>query len=234
MAMNEEIFDIFDADMKWVGTAPRSEVHAKGYWHQSFQCWIVKGEPSNPLLLLQARHESKDTYPGLLDISCAGHLSAGERIEDGVRELKEELGLQVSFGKLRSCGVVVEEDMINEKLIDREFCHLFMYPCDQPLFSYRIQAEELTGLYEISVRDFKSLLSKPSTLVTIEGVSLNKAGRLEENSRMISKKDLVPHKEAHYSLLFREIARWSEESKMRSTTEAKSVGFAKDCNNNRC
>jgi isopentenyldiphosphate isomerase len=215
MVKNEEIFDIYDADMKWVGTAPRSEVHAKGYWHQSFQCWIVMGEPFNPTLLLQVRHESKDTYPGLLDISCAGHLSAGERVEDGVRELKEELGLEVSFGDLRSCGVVVEEDMINEKLVDREFCHLFIYPCDQPLFSYRIQAEELTGLYEITVRDFKRLLSQPTTLVTIEGVSLNKDGRLEENILKISKKDLVPHNEAHYGLLFQEIARWSEERKFK-------------------
>jgi isopentenyldiphosphate isomerase len=215
MVKNEEIFDIYDADMKQVGTAPRSEVHAKGYWHQSFQCWIVKGEPVNPTLLLQARHESKDTYPGLLDISCAGHLSAGELVEDGIRELEEELGLQVSFGELHSCGVVVEEDMINEKLVDREFCHLFIYPCDQPLLSYRIQDEELTGLYEISVRDFKCLLSQPTALVTIEGVSLNKDGSLEENSRMISKKDLVPHNEAHYGLLFQEIARWSEERKFK-------------------
>jgi 8-oxo-dGTP pyrophosphatase MutT (NUDIX family) len=44
-------------------------------------------------VLLQRRSRYKDTHPNLLDVSCAGHVDAGENIvECALRELREELG----------------------------------------------------------------------------------------------------------------------------------------------
>lgn len=39
-----EILDIFDAQMKHIGTAERKEVHTKGFWHKTFHCWIVRSK----------------------------------------------------------------------------------------------------------------------------------------------------------------------------------------------
>jgi isopentenyldiphosphate isomerase len=113
----DEVFDVSNALMVKVGEATRQNVHVQGLWHQTFHCWIVHtsttGESS---LLLQVRHKDKDTYPNLLDISCAGHLQKGETVEDGVRKLQKELGVSVSFNNLIYCGMIAEEDMISRHL----------------------------------------------------------------------------------------------------------------------
>ncbi|ALS22019.1 NUDIX hydrolase [Paenibacillus naphthalenovorans] len=208
-----ERLDIFDETMNLIGTATRAEAHAKGLWHQTFQCWIWDDAEGEGALLFQERHPDKETFPGLLDISCAGHLLAGERVEDGVRELEEELGLSVPFEKLFSCGIFPEEDRISEKLIDREFCHVFLYPCSRPLTDYRLQEEEVTGLYRIRLADVRQLASEPDFEATVQGVSPDprKRGRMQSVERTVNRKDFVPHPEAYYKLLLQAIEKHRQE-----------------------
>ena len=91
-----EYFDILDENGNLTGkTKLRSEVHRDGDWHKAVHIWVFnrKGE-----VLLQRRAANKDSYPNMLDISCAGHLSAGDTsLEGALRELEEELGLKVVF-----------------------------------------------------------------------------------------------------------------------------------------
>lgn len=88
-----ELFDVVDAEDRVVGQASRSEVHACGLLHRAVHVlWLhPRGE-----LALQRRSYAKDTCPGLLSTSCAGHLDAGEDyLQAAVRELAEELALDV-------------------------------------------------------------------------------------------------------------------------------------------
>jgi isopentenyl-diphosphate Delta-isomerase len=76
----------------------RNEAHSKGLWHSTVHIWIRNraGE-----LLLQKRSATKESHPGLWDISCAGHVSAGDSSRDAaVRELREELGISINSSKL--------------------------------------------------------------------------------------------------------------------------------------
>ncbi|CAN0095403.1 unnamed protein product [Pylaiella littoralis] len=69
----------------------RGLVHADGDWHRSVHIWLhtSKGE-----LVLQKRSASKDTFPGLWDVSVGGHVTAGEgSLETAIKETREELGL---------------------------------------------------------------------------------------------------------------------------------------------
>lgn len=102
-----ELFDVCEAPaaanaLLPTGTAPalaggvkqRRLVHRDGDWHRSVHIWLLdeRGE-----LLLQRRSEHKDTHPGRWDVSCAGHIGAGDGGPDtAVRELEEELGLAVA------------------------------------------------------------------------------------------------------------------------------------------
>ncbi|WP_144028385.1 NUDIX hydrolase [Paenibacillus ferrarius] len=202
MTKTEEIFDIYDEKMNWLGVAPRSEVHAKGLWHQTFQCWIVTYERGEPELLLQLRHPEKDLFPNLLDISCAGHLAAGETTEEGARELEEELGLKVAFNQLLPCGMFAEEDLISEKLIDREFCHMFLYRCDQLLSAYTLQADEVSGIFAVSAAHLEQLIRHETNQLTARGYLLDTDGQKIEKNLPIGLMDMVPHPAAYFEFLF--------------------------------
>lgn len=208
-----ERLDIFDESMNHMGTAIRAQAHAKGLWHQTFQCWIWDDAEGEGALLFQERHPEKETFPGLLDISCAGHLLAGERVEEGIRELEEELGLSVPFEKLISCGIFPKEERISEKLIDREFCHVFFYPCDQPLTDYRLQEEEVTGLYRVRLADVRLLAAEPGFKATVQGVApdLRQHGRMHSVERTVRREDFVPHPESYYKMLMQTIEKYRQE-----------------------
>lgn len=71
----------------------KQEIHLGGVWHRAALVWIYnsKGE-----ILLQLRAKDKDSFPGLLDISAAGHVDSGETPETAaIREIEEEIGLKV-------------------------------------------------------------------------------------------------------------------------------------------
>jgi isopentenyldiphosphate isomerase len=74
----------------------RGRVHKDGDWHRSIHAWVVQRDAQrddNVSVLLQRRSPYKDTHPNLLDVSCAGHVNAGDEIFDTtMRELQEELG----------------------------------------------------------------------------------------------------------------------------------------------
>ena len=95
------MLDVFDDMGRFLCVKPRDEVHQAGDWHRVFHCQIATIRNGVPSLVLQRRSDQKAAFPGLLDLSAAGHLSAGESPTDGVRELAEELGF--SLGKLNYC-----------------------------------------------------------------------------------------------------------------------------------
>lgn len=156
--MHDERLDIYNKQMKWIGTAERSDVHSNGYWHKTFHCWIVSIVQDQVYLLFQKRHPSKDTFPNLLDKSAAGHYLQGEVEQDGLRELKEEIGVNVGWDELLPCGVV---PIIHEtpEFKDYEFCYVYLLFYQQRLDQYTLQEDEVTDLYHIELNDYRRLLS---------------------------------------------------------------------------
>jgi isopentenyldiphosphate isomerase len=203
-----EMFDIFNEEMIRIGSDSRANVHAKGLWHQTFHCWIVNHSThGGSSLLFQLRHKDKDTYPGLLDTSCAGHLQSGESVEDGVRELKEELGITLPFHELIPCGMVAEEDIISHQCIDREFNHIFIHECDKPLEQYDFQISEISGLFYINLREFQSLYRGDIDYIWTEGIVLAEDS---QNSLTVKRKfyiyDFTPMSNKYAKVLFEKIA----------------------------
>lgn len=204
--MQTEIFDVFDETMHKIGQESRGQVHAKGLWHQTFHCWILNNASDRLRLLFQLRHKDKDIFPSLLDISCAGHLQAGESAEDGVRELEEELGLSVDFKDLVYCGRVAQEYVLAEDLIDREFNHVFLYKCDLPLEDYRVQESEVSGLYWIDYREFKELIGGVRASISAEGFRIEEAsGTYKNETRPVALENFTPNDDAYYQLLFEKV-----------------------------
>lgn len=196
-----EYFDIYNEKMEHMGTELRGTVHKKGLWHKTFQCWFLNKEEGKDYILFQKRHESKDTYPNLLDITAAGHLSAGEKIEDGIRELQEELGLEVSFKELVPLGVI-KERKVEDNFIDAEFGNVFLYHNKLPMEQFRLQTDEVIGMFKLEVADAIKLLDGTKKKAVARGYEVDSAGDKHELTLHITLEDLVPHSYLYYRKVF--------------------------------
>lgn len=168
--MNEH-FDIYDEALTHIGVKPRDEVHRDGDWHRVFHCWVIGRDADGAgYVVLQKRALDRD-YAGKIDISAAGHLEAGERVCDGVREIEEELGLKVAFEALIPLGIRIGATRIGD-FVDCQFCHVYFYECDQPLASYRYQNEEIMGLVKLPISAGIRLFTGEADSVTVEAAGL--------------------------------------------------------------
>ena len=160
----DELIDVRDEAGERTGrVAWKSEAHRLGLWHRCFHCWVCvpATEEGGPFLLAQRRAAEKDTWPGRLDVTAAGHLAAGEEPLDGLRELEEELGLRVDPGRLVPLGIRRVELEIPGGL-DREFHDVFLLPDGTPPENFRLQREEVEAVLRIELDDVGALWSAGS------------------------------------------------------------------------
>ena len=167
-----EFFDIFDEEQKLIGVKSREAVHRDGDWHQVFHCWVIgRDRDGVPFVLLQKRADDKEMYAGKVDLSAAGHLEAGENVSDGVRELEEELGLQVDFADLIPIGRRVDVKKSNG-LVDYQICHVFLYECNKELSEYTFQRDEVAGLLKLPIEAGLRLFAGELDSVSVKAVGL--------------------------------------------------------------
>jgi isopentenyldiphosphate isomerase len=97
-------FDMFHDRPESTGLVKaRHLVHRDQNWHRSVHVWIV--DPLRKLVVLQKRSPQKDTFPNRWDISSAGHIEVGQDSKaTAVREVAEELGIQVKDGSGGTCN----------------------------------------------------------------------------------------------------------------------------------
>ncbi len=152
MASPGEQLDIYDDTGRHVGTKERGAVHRDGDWHQVFHVLIVRpdGDPG-PTVVLQRRAETKAAFPGLIDLSATGHLEAGERPRDGVREITEELGITVESADLVPLGVRRIIEASGEGKLNREMANLFLLADQRPLEDYRPDRREVSVVVESTI-----------------------------------------------------------------------------------
>lgn len=99
-----EYFELLDEDGNRTGRVKaREAVHRDGDLHGGSHIWVIRdvGPDGHFQVLLQRRRYDKDSFPGCLDVSSAGHMTAGETfLSTALRELEEELGIRVAEDNL--------------------------------------------------------------------------------------------------------------------------------------
>ncbi|NHM30041.1 NUDIX hydrolase [Neobacillus terrae] len=196
-----EMLKIFNDVRKEIGVASRDEVHRLGYWHETFHCWIVS--PGAEYIYLQLRSKTKKDYPNLLDITAAGHLLADETAEDGVREIKEELGIDVPFEKLIPLGII-GYSMIQGDLIDKEFANVFLYEAEIDWDDFVLQEEEVAGIVRVKFEDFCDFWMGEAEWIRIEGFKTVSGNRFAVD-RVVSKDCFVPHDQNYFEKIIASI-----------------------------
>ena len=162
----KEYIDIVDELGNVTGEVlEKDEAHKLGKWHLTAHVWIYN---SNGEILFQKRALTKSTFPGLWDISVAGHVSTGESVEVGAyREILEEIGLDVDINDLEKVFVVKESHYHeNVDWFNNEFHHVFIYKYDGNIDVFKLQEEEVEAVRFLSIEGFKRELNDSETSKT--------------------------------------------------------------------
>lgn len=202
--MESELLKTFDEEGNEVGVATREEVHKKGYWHETFHCWFVGQEAGKYYIYFQLRSDLKKDYPNLLDITAAGHLLADESVEDGIREVEEELGVEVAFNELVPLGVL-KYSVTKGDLIDNELANGFLYINQKPMDEFKLQPEEVSGIVKVEFQSFYELWLDARKEVQIEGFVINAKDEKETVDKMVGKESFVPHEDTYYESILKMI-----------------------------
>ncbi len=182
-----ELIDVYDDLGRAEGVRDRATVHREGWWHAVFHLLIVARRADGPVVILQRRATSKVAFGGLLDLSATGHLAAGERPIDGLRELREELGVDLDPGQAVLLGVRRVVDDTPEGM-NREFCHVHLAIDDRPLDSYRPDPDEVSAVVELAVEDALDLFAGRCPSVVVRELPVG--GSVTD--RVVAPADFVP------------------------------------------
>lgn len=189
--MSIEMIKIYDEQKNPLGITSRDIVHQKGYWHDTFHCWFLKNENNIDYIYFQLRSKVKNDFPNLLDITAAGHILANETVGEGIREIKEELGMDVSMEDLELIGVI-KDCIITENFIDKEFGNVYMYRVnEEPI--YKLQKEEVSGIVRTKFKNFYDFVFEKRTEITVNGFIINTYDEKLEITKSVTKEDFVPH-----------------------------------------
>lgn len=185
---------VFDENYTYVKDESRDKVHQDGLWHETFHCWLVDKQ----FVYIQKRSAEKKDFPSLFDITAAGHILSIETVEDGVREVEEELGLAVDLSRLYSKGVV--RDVIElPNFHDYEFANVFLYKSIFSLSDFSLQTEEVASVHRVKKEDFIQLCL--NEIATVKCINIFDEASTEE----IGLGDFVPHASAYFEAIARMI-----------------------------
>jgi isopentenyl-diphosphate Delta-isomerase len=139
----------------------RSVAHSKGLWHRTVHVWVLNRRGD---LLFQQRSLNKETFPGLWDISAAGHISAGgPSREAAIREMQEELGVECKSRSLRFLFTMKNSYKSTDGSIeDNEISDVYL--CTKPVEEdeLTLDPKELMGAAFYPIQKVKKLLAKKS------------------------------------------------------------------------
>ena len=123
--MANELIDVVNEKGEPTGeTILKHDAHRHGVLHRTAHVWIFNNEGE---ILLQRRSRTKDTYPGLRDISAAGHIGAGENIVIGAkREVVEELGISFEESELDFLKIQKSHSNANPYFVNAEIQFVFL------------------------------------------------------------------------------------------------------------
>ena len=132
--------------------ALKSEAHQYGWFHATAHIWFFT---SDKKILLQKRALTKKVFPGIWDISVAGHIGAGEEILEGAkREILEEIGLELKKEDLIKIGTRIHQVSHENGIQDNEHHHVFIAELKTSIQKLTLQKKEVA---DVKLWDLKVL-----------------------------------------------------------------------------
>jgi hypothetical protein len=143
-----------------------------GDWIGSFNLWVTQNNDGMESILYQQRCFRAQWAPGLLDVTAGGHYDAGESIEQGLREVQEELGKDYAFHDLHYLGKKLY--LRNERGRKLRYAvDVFIILDNSPLSTFTLQRDELEGLYSCPIDNLIKLYTEPEYSFIAEGIKFD-------------------------------------------------------------
>ena len=155
-----EMLDVYDANLRFVGTADRTVVHTFGLWHKTIHCWLVW----NGKMVFQRRAAHNDGNDGKLYTTASGHISAGETIEESFgREIKQEIGILINGAKKLYEGIWMGDfkKPDGSTFVDRVFPNVFYAEYEGEITDLKFDDGEVAGVVAINLEDFIEFAKYP-------------------------------------------------------------------------
>ena len=161
----DELIDILTPEGKPTGkTALKSEAHKNGWFHATVHIWLFT---SDEKILLQKRAATKKVFPGMWDISVAGHIAAGESILTAAkREVLEEIGLELEAKNLIKIGTRIHQISHPNGIQDNEHHHVFIAELKTPIEDLIIQKEEVDDIKLFDLSTLKNTKNLENVLLS--------------------------------------------------------------------
>ncbi|GAA5105269.1 NUDIX hydrolase [Haloechinothrix salitolerans] len=184
--------DIFNDRYEHLGTEDKKEAHRQGLWHRTFSALALN--PITRRIMLQKKAPGRYSFdrPDYADITVGGHYHAGETIPDGIREVHEELGLDIEYADLHPIGLRQTAVTLAPDYIEREFQHWHLLPLGIDLDAIPLADAEVSGLVDLDIDDAIALAegagdSVPARYATRTGTGLT------YHEGELTRADLVPN-----------------------------------------
>jgi isopentenyldiphosphate isomerase len=188
---NEEMLSFYDDELNEIGITTRSEIHSEGFLHQVVHCWVIDVTCDEKWIYFQQRSYEKKDFPGLYDISAAGHVDIGEEAEVAVkRETQEEIGIVIDSKKLKFIGSI-REKMYLDNFYNNETCEVYLYSIENPKFEL---GHEVKKMVKVSFNEFKNWI--------LEGSENIVSFSIDSKSKFILKpEEFCAHKKEYLELV---------------------------------
>ncbi len=157
--LEDEFLNLIDEHSRLTRTAkPRSLVHRDGDLHPTVHIWLIKRRDMGIYVLLQKRSPEKDVNPDRYDVSAAGHVSqGGEFRHAAVRELKEELGIEITGEKLELIGLINSVTKYGE-INDNELSAVYLCREDIDTDRLVLQSSEVSEVCWAEIDEILSIM----------------------------------------------------------------------------
>ncbi len=125
-------------------------------------------------------------------------MQAYETVEDGIREVQEELGLELTFDELIPLGTI-PYSMRNDNLIDNERAHVFVYNNPYCLEDFQLQKEEVAGIVKVKFVDFRRFWQGEIHSLQVKGFQVDPSGQRISINQSVDTTYFVPHDVDYYT-----------------------------------
>lgn len=153
-----ELIDILDENGNKIGIKDREDAFRDGNFLRAVHLWIYS--PKKNKILIQKRSSKKKYDKNKWDLTCGGHVKAGEdSITAIIRETKEEIGIDISsenFIKL------YEEKYIGSK---KYFFDVYFLEKDLDINDLVLQEEEVQDIKYFLIEELENMYNTGTDFV---------------------------------------------------------------------